>query len=84
MRAVNCLDGFDSTKHSGVIAHFNQNYIKTGLFSKELSPLIKGASFLREKSDYDDFYVASKQDTILQLTDAKTFVAAVENYITSV
>ncbi|MCD7980748.1 MAG: HEPN domain-containing protein [Clostridiales bacterium] len=23
MRAVNVLDGFDSSKHSGVIAHFN-------------------------------------------------------------
>lgn len=24
MRAVNALDDFDSSKHSGVIAHFNQ------------------------------------------------------------
>ena len=28
MRAVNALDGFDSSKHSGVIAHFNQMYVK--------------------------------------------------------
>lgn len=27
-RAVNTLDGFDSSKHSGVIANFNHNYIK--------------------------------------------------------
>lgn len=27
MRAVNALDGFDISKHSGVIAHFNQNYV---------------------------------------------------------
>ena len=31
MRAMNCLDDFDSSKHSGVIAHFNQTYIKTGV-----------------------------------------------------
>lgn len=37
MRAVLALDGLDSKKHSGIIAHFNQNYIKTGVFSRELS-----------------------------------------------
>ena len=26
IRAVNALDGFDSSKHSGVISHFNQEY----------------------------------------------------------
>ena len=31
MRAVNALDGFDSSKHSGVIAHFNQLYVKEGI-----------------------------------------------------
>ena len=30
MRAVNVLDCYDSSKHSGVIAHFNQFYVKTG------------------------------------------------------
>ena len=34
IRAVNALDGFDSSKHSGVIAHFNQEYVKTGVFEK--------------------------------------------------
>ena len=36
MRAVNALDGFDSSKHSGVIAHFNQNYVKEGIFPKNI------------------------------------------------
>ncbi len=30
IRSVNALDGFDSKKHSGVIAYFNQHYIHTG------------------------------------------------------
>ena len=34
MRAVNVLDEFDSSKHSGVIAHFNQYHVKTGDFEK--------------------------------------------------
>ena len=30
MRAVNCLEGFDSSKHSGVIAFFNKTFLKEG------------------------------------------------------
>lgn len=44
MRAVNALDGFDSSKHSGVIVHFNQNYVKEGIFPKETSEIIRLAS----------------------------------------
>jgi uncharacterized protein (UPF0332 family) len=40
MRAVNIMDDFDSSKHSGVIAHFNQNYVKTGEFPREASKII--------------------------------------------
>lgn len=39
IRAVNALDGFDSSKHSGVIAHFNQEYVKTGVFEKGASKI---------------------------------------------
>lgn len=81
MRAVNCLDEFDSSKHSGVIAHFNQYYVKEGKVSQELSSIIKSSSFLREKSDYDDFYVASRKDAEQQLKNAQDFVEQIENYI---
>lgn len=63
MRAVTVLNGFDSSKHSGIIANFNHNYIKEGIFDKRMSKIIKGAYMLREKSDYEDFYIASRQET---------------------
>ena len=34
LRAVLALDGFDSKKHSGIIAFFNANYVKNGIFDK--------------------------------------------------
>ena len=37
MRAVLALQGFDSKKHSGIIAEFRREYIKSGLLPKELS-----------------------------------------------
>ena len=45
MRAVNALDGFDSSKHSGVIAHFNQFYVKEGKFKPETSAVIRRAAY---------------------------------------
>ncbi len=83
MRAINCLDGFDSSKHAGVIAHFNQCYIKKGKLPKDLSVIIKSSSFLREKSDYDDFYVASRKEAEQQLHNAETFMKHIEAYIAS-
>lgn len=41
MRSVNALDKFDSSKHSGVIAHFNQYHVKEGHFPKDASKIIK-------------------------------------------
>ena len=49
VRAVNAISDFDSSKHSGVIAFFNQNYVKQGIFPKEASKIIKLASENRER-----------------------------------
>ena len=81
IRAVNALDGFDSSKHSGVIAHFNQEYVKTGIFSKEISKIIKEASENREKADYLDFYVASKEEAQKQLARAEKAIELVQQYL---
>ncbi|MFV0344248.1 MAG: hypothetical protein ACK5JH_15400 [Anaerocolumna sp.] len=56
------MSGYDSSKHSGIIAYFNQNLVKSGAFDKEASKIVKKASFLREKSDYEDFYIASRPE----------------------
>lgn len=81
MRAITALEGFDSSKHSGVIAYFNQNFIKTGIFAKETSKIIKSASIMKEQSDYLDFFIASKQDAEEQIERAKQFIEAVEKYL---
>ena len=78
MRAMNSLKGFDSSKHSGVIAFFNKEYLKENNLDRNLSIVIKNSAFLREKSDYDDFYIASKQEAEKQLEEAERFLDAVE------
>lgn len=70
--------------HSGVIAYFNKAFLKEGKLDKGLSKIIKDTSYLREKSDYDDFYLASCQDAEIQLDNAKKFVMSVEKYLGAV
>ncbi len=81
MRAVLALDGFDSKKHSGIIAEFRKNYLKTEILPKELSPIIDGLVEVRQGSDYDDFYVISKEDVAEQLENSKRFIVAVEEFL---
>lgn len=82
IRAVNALDGFDSSKHSGVIAYFNQNYVKTEVFPKSVSRMIREASENREKADYLDFFIASKEEAEKQIKRAEEFVEVIEAYLT--
>ena len=81
MRAVNILKGFDSSKHSGVIAFFNKEYLKEEILDRSLSVIVKNSAFLREKSDYDDFYIASKTEAEKQLNDARIFLGKIEEYL---
>lgn len=81
MRAVLALDGFDSKKHSGIIAEFRRNYLKTELLPKELSNIIDALVEIRQGSDYDDFYVVSKVEVSEQLENAKMFISEVEKFL---
>ena len=81
LRAITALDQFDSSKHSGILAFFNQHYVKPGIFDKSISKLIDSCYRLREKADYDDFFLASKEDAVLQLEKAAHIVDAVEQYL---
>ncbi|HHY71125.1 MAG TPA: HEPN domain-containing protein [Thermoanaerobacterales bacterium] len=61
-RAVLALDKFDSRKHSGIIAYFNQHYIATDKIETEYSKILMSAQKIRNSSDYDDFYIVSKEE----------------------
>lgn len=81
LRALTALDQFDSGKHSGIIAYVNQHYVKKGVFDKSFSKLIDSAYRLREKADYEDFYIVAIEDARKQIEKAETVIAAVEEYV---
>lgn len=71
LRSVTALEQFDSSKHSGVIAFFNRTYVKEGIFDKSISKMIDTAFRLREKADYQDFVIISKEQTQEQAEKAE-------------
>lgn len=81
MRAVLALDGEDYKKHSAVIARFTLNYLKPEILPREYSKLISNASLIRNRSDYEDFYICSVSDTNALFSGAESFCAEVEKYL---
>ncbi len=81
LRAVTALDEFDSSKHSGIIAFFNRAYVKEGVFEKEISKFIDGSFRLREKADYQDFVVITKEQALEQLEKAEKVMAILKPYL---
>ena len=55
--------------------------MKTEILDRSLSFIIKDSSLCREKSDYDDFYIASHTEAEEQLKNAKCFVQKIEDYV---
>lgn len=81
IRAVNIMDGFDASKHSSVIAHFNQYYVHGGKFDRNTYKLIDSAYRIREKCDYSDFFIASREDSDKQINNARDFIKRVEDFL---
>ncbi|MGN0240944.1 MAG: HEPN domain-containing protein [Candidatus Weimeria sp.] len=63
------------------IANFNKNYVKTEIFPRETGHMISKVELIRHASDYDDFYVASKEETSETIESARNFLDRVDIYI---
>lgn len=81
MRAVLALDQKDFKKHSAVIAQFMQSYLKADILPRKHGALITNASLIRNRSDYEDFYVCSIEDTEKLMSGAEEFLSDVEAYL---
>ena len=83
MRAVLAFDKIDMKHHSGIIAEFRRLYIKTGIFDAELSKIISVLSDSRNDSDYDDFFIVSKEEVAEQIKDAELFLEKIREYVST-
>jgi len=81
VKAVLALDTVDFKRHKDVMGYFNKNYVATGLFPRDLGRLLGRLKQLREKSDYDDFYLASKDQASSQYETAKLTLDMVKEHL---
>ncbi len=81
VRAVLAKDGVDFSKHTGVISYFQREYIKTGIFDKKFSNYLQTAFQIRNNCDYDDFFIASKDDAAEQYARAEEFYITISKYL---
>mgnify|MGYP002626301845 CR=1 FL=1 len=80
-RGLLALEGVDYSKHSGVISHFQKEYIKTGKIEVEYSKLLSKAFNIRNSCDYADYFLASKDDATKQCESAERFIKRIKEYI---
>ena len=78
--AVHALDGNAYKRHKDALANFNKEYVKTEVFSRNLGRRIAEAEEIRHASDYDDFYIATKEEAAEQIATAEELIAAIEAY----
>ena len=81
IRAVLAIEKIDYKRHKDVLAYFNQNYVKTEIFPRQMGRRIIMASKVREDSDYDEKYEPSSEATSLQIETAKELIEMVEKYL---
>lgn len=81
--AIQGLDGNTYKRHKDAIANFNKDYVKTEIFPRTLGHKIALASEIRHASDYDDFYLATREESEQQIETAEELLQAVTEHIKS-
>jgi len=64
----------DANRHSGVIALFQQHFVKTGLIQADVAKVLPRPFERRQDSDYADF-------TVLELAEISALRAAVSDLV---
>ena len=73
----------DVSTHNGCLKQFNYQFIHNGdgTFSREDYRIAATVEQIRNISDYDDFYIASKQETKEQVNNAEYLLEKIQQYL---
>lgn len=83
IKALLAMEQIEVTTHNGGLKQFNYCFIYNGngTFTPEDYQKIASAEQIRNASDYDDFYVASKEETRQLVENTKHIVDKIGSYI---
>lgn len=82
VKSVIALGTVDFKRHKDVMSYFNKNFVARDIFSREIGKGLGRIQQKREKSDYDDFYIASAEEAAEQLLIAERTISAITDYLT--
>jgi uncharacterized protein (UPF0332 family) len=81
-KALLLLDGIDVSKHSAVAAAFGREYAKTGKIDPRYHRMLLDGFEWRQKSDYDVYWLATRERAEKCHQEAEAFAAQVEKSLT--
>jgi uncharacterized protein (UPF0332 family) len=68
----------EPNKHTGVLAKFDELFVRQGIFPKEMSRIIHHAFDMRQAGDYQKSKVITEEKASEVLDSAEKFVKAIE------
>jgi len=72
---------YASSKHTGVLAYFNKNFIKSGLLPEALGRSLNKAFDLRQRGDYREYIEMTHEQVAPFIGEARSFIAAVRAHL---
>ena len=81
VKAILALSTVDFKRHKDVMGYFNKEYVAKEIFPREIGRKLGTLQRVREKSDYDDFYLASREKAEEQFQTAELVIGEVKKYL---
>ncbi len=81
--ALTVLKQASTSKHGSLISFFDREFVKTGVFPKELSKSLHFAFQKRQENDYGDVFTVNSDESSQVLADAKVFIESIIEYFVS-
>jgi uncharacterized protein (UPF0332 family) len=69
------------SKHSGVIAFFDKEFVRNGIFPKEFSRFFHFAFERRQNSDYGEIFTVNSEEANQAIIEAGQFVDKIKDYL---
>jgi uncharacterized protein (UPF0332 family) len=80
-RALLATRSLDSARHSGVIALFQEHFVRSGLIAADTARVLPRAFEKRQTSDYGDFCEPSQDDVLSLREQVGAFVRSCEHAV---
>lgn len=76
--ALLVTEDIEPSKHTGVLAKFDEVFVRQGIFPREMSRILHHAFDMRQAGDYQKSKVITDEQAVEVLSSAERFVRTIE------